>query len=97
MTIKLQYKNELISIIHKHLPKAAIYLFGSRARGDYTSTSDIDLAVDAGEPINYSLLLKILMEIDETAIPMKIDLVDFCSASNILKENIIKEGVKWTN
>lgn len=96
MTVKLEYKEQLILIIHKYLPMATIYLFGSRARGDHSSTSDIDLAVDAGAPIAFSLLLKILSEIDGSTIPMKVDVVDMNSASEAIKESIKREGIIWT-
>lgn len=95
MAIKEKYKDKLMCIIKKHLPEAIIYLFGSRARGDFTNTSDIDLAIDAGKVIPYSTLMKILMEFDETTIPLKIDLVDLYAASVSLKKRILKEGIKW--
>jgi len=97
MAIKEKYKHELIRIILQHIPGATIYLFGSRARGDFTSTSDIDLAVDRGEAIPYSVLMKILMKFDETTIPFKIDLVDLSTASAALKEKVLKEGIKWND
>lgn len=36
---------EIARIIKKHYPDAMVLLFGSRARGDYLVTSDIDLIV----------------------------------------------------
>lgn len=32
-----------------------VILFGSRARGDYSQTSDIDLAVSGGDVVRFSL------------------------------------------
>ena len=32
-----------------------VLLFGSRARGDYRKTSDIDLAVSGGDAVRFSL------------------------------------------
>lgn len=92
-----RYKNELTAIIKKHVPNAAIYLFGSRARGDELPASDIDLAVDAGAPLDYAVFLKILIEFDETTIPQKIDLVDLQTASAALREQVLKEGIQWTS
>lgn len=97
MGVSEKYQKELILIISKYLPGASIYLFGSRAREDHSPTSDIDLAVDAGLVIDYSVLMKILMDIDDTTIPMGVDLVDMQLAPKALKANILKEGVKWTN
>lgn len=48
-----------------------IYLFGSRARGDYHRTSDIDLAVSGGDFDRFAL------DIDEdTSTLLKFDIVD---------------------
>lgn len=67
-------------------------LFGSRARGDYKSSSDIDIAIfrDVTEEDEY----KIKNQFDLLDIPYTIDLV-FIN-DNIKKElldSIIKEGV----
>lgn len=91
-----RYKNELLSIIHKKLPLCTVYLFGSRARKTNAEGADIDLALDAKHPIDLTLLLKLYGEIEETTIPLTVDLVDLHSASDTLKKVIQKEGILWT-
>lgn len=82
--------NEVI----KKFPKYKIKLFGSRARGDYKKTSDIDLAVygDVTEQDEY----KIRNEFDLLCIPYTIDIV---FVSKITKEGFInsikEEGVDF--
>ena len=45
---------EILELAHKyHIQR--IILFGSRARGDYKKTSDIDLAVEGGEFTRFAL------------------------------------------
>ncbi len=98
MILKQEYKDQLISIIHKHLPECKIYLFGSRATQKHQQGSDIDLAIDAKKAIPYETIIKILIDIDETTIPMKIDLVDLNSKLNeSLRNDINREGILWTN
>ena len=97
MAIKKKYQDELVAIIHKHIQPCVIYLFGSRAINREYIGSDIDLALDAGVPIAPRILLAIEMEIDETTIPMKVDLVDLQVAPDELKKDIMREGVLWTN
>ncbi|MBD3231470.1 nucleotidyltransferase domain-containing protein [Candidatus Dependentiae bacterium] len=97
MPLKKKYQDQLITIIHKHLPKCTIYLFGSQATGKNIHGSDIDIAVDMGKPIPYNIILKILVDIDDTTIPMKVDVVDLQTAPDNLKQDIIHEGIKWTN
>ena len=97
MSVESKYKNELISIIHRHLPSCTIYLFGSRATGKESPGSDVDLAVDTGKQVPYNIILKILIDIEETTIPVNVDLVDLQMAQKQLKLDIMREGIKWTN
>lgn len=97
MALNEKYKKELISIIHKHVPKCTVYLFGSRAIDQEYSGSDIDIALDAGKIIDHAKLVAIQLDFDETAIPMEMDLVDLHAASQELKNDILREGIQWTN
>lgn len=74
-----------------------MYLFGSRARGNYTEVSDIDVAIDAGRKLSLTEKGQILSMIDALNIPQKTDLVDFNRAPQTLKDNILKEGILWKN
>ena len=42
---KNTYKKIITEIIKKELPEASIFLFGSRARGDNSPGSDVDIAI----------------------------------------------------
>jgi len=69
-----------------------IYLFGSRARGDNSPFSDIDIGFLTDEEITEKLVL--LREILENSnFPYKVDLVDLSSSE--LKEVVLKEGERW--
>lgn len=46
---------EEISFLAKKYNLSKVILFGSRARGDYKSRSDIDLAVSGGDCVRFSL------------------------------------------
>lgn len=96
MALKQKYKDQLLSIILKHVPESQIYLFGSRATNKESPGSDIDLAINAPQPIPHKTIIKILLEIDETTIPLKVDLVDLNIAQEPLKQNILQEGILWT-
>ncbi len=50
-----------------------VYLYGSRAKGNYQPGSDIDLAIQ-GEAVTPSQLYKIESELDDLLLPYKIDL-----------------------
>ncbi|QQR48933.1 nucleotidyltransferase domain-containing protein [bacterium] len=89
------YKKLLLEIIQKHIPGCSIYLFGSRARKTNRSGADIDLAFDCGRIVDFDILLKLRSEIDDTNIPLTVDLVDLHNASDTLKNVIKQEGIIW--
>ena len=93
----LKYKKKLIEIINKNLPGCKIYLFGSRARGDYSLGADIDLALDVGNPIDINIISELKDEISETNIPLFVDLVDLWSASEKFKKEVESQGILWEN
>ncbi len=70
-----------------------IYFFGSRARGDSSRFSDIDIGFLSDRDISKDLtILRELVE--ESNIPYKIDIVDL-STNKELKEVVMKEGRRW--
>lgn len=91
------YKKELLSIIHKYLPNCKVYLFGSRARKTHREGSDIDLAIDTGKKVSLDIILDIKAEIEETTIPLFVDIVDMYSISDDFKEEIMKDKVVWAD
>jgi predicted nucleotidyltransferase len=95
--LKPEYKETIIKIIKKHLPKCRIYLFGSRARGTGSPGSDIDLAIDALKKIDRHLICKIKEEIEETNIPFFIDIIDMHQADEKIKSQINKDRLLWSN
>ncbi|WP_150299113.1 nucleotidyltransferase domain-containing protein [Pseudomonas profundi] len=60
--------------VFRRWPKIdAVLLYGSRAKGNYRSGSDIDLAIK-GEGLTFSDLLAIENEIDDLLLPWSVDL-----------------------
>ena len=76
---------------HAEVEKALLY--GSRAKGNYKTGSDIDLTM-CGVDLNHSILLKILDELDDLLLPWMIDLSIFRQIDNVsLREHIERVGV----
>jgi len=84
---------ELREYLIKSFPNESIYLFGSRARGDNSAFSDIDIAIDAKENISQKVA-KVRFEIEESLIPYKVDIVDLSKAP-YLNSIIEIEGIRW--
>lgn len=65
-----------------------VLLFGSRARGDFLETSDIDLAVEGGDFTRFALDVD-----DTTSTLLKFDIVNLDGpVQRELRENIEREG-----
>ena len=79
---------EIRSLAREHHVKRVI-LFGSRARGDFHRTSDIDLAVSGGDIVSFALDVE-----DRTWTLLKYDVVNMDQpVQEELKKSIEKEGV----
>lgn len=81
----------------RRYPIAAIYLFGSQARGDVGPLSDYDFAVlfdgHAAESRFFDLKLKIMGELSSCFKTDRVDLVVLNQAPSNLAMKVIAEGV----
>lgn len=80
---------DIINVFKKYKDINKVYLFGSRARGDYKKTSDIDLAIDSKEDIT----LKVLRDLEDLRCILTFDVVNINFIGKELKNNIIKDKV----
>lgn len=86
--IREQVIREIIDFAKKYDVKKVI-LFGSRARGDFKRTSDIDLAVSGGNFDRFALDVD-----EETSTLLMFDIVDLDREMQVeLRESIEREGV----
>ncbi len=76
--------------------KVEIYLFGSYARGDATRLSDVDVAIDAADPLPTGCLTRLRERLEESTIPLTVELVDLGEADVEFRARVRREGVKWS-
>ena len=89
--LKEDIKEMIITILVKHGIKR-ILVFGSYARNEATTKSDLDLIVDF--PEGTSLLDHIGIEIElSEALNMKIDLLSRNGISPYIKDHVLKEAI----
>ena len=82
-------------VLASHPEAERAVLYGSRAKGNYKTGSDIDLTM-YGDDLNHTVLLKILDELDELLLPWMIDLSIFSQIDNVsLREHIERVGVAF--
>jgi len=92
------YENslELLKAIVKDVFKGedvTVILFGSRGRGDYLETSDVDVGILAREEVSKSKITLFREKIENSNIPYKVDVVDLSQASKEFANKALKEGL----
>lgn len=95
--INPRYKELILRAMEYHFPGAAVYLFGSRARGTNKEGADIDIAVDGGTELDLHEISRARVTLNNLPFALKVDLVDMNYIPQELKELILKEGIKWKN
>ncbi len=83
----------ILSALSKYTEVEEVIIFGSRAKGNYKTASDIDLAIK-GKDCNELLAMKINAYLnEELPVPYHIDVVNYNGLSNKnLKEHIDRVG-----
>jgi predicted nucleotidyltransferase len=74
---------------------AAVWLFGSCARGEPQQHGDIDIAVQPRAELPLGFFGELQADIEESTIPYEVDLVDLLHADPALIDEIRREGVPW--
>lgn len=71
-----------IKVVFAKFPEIErVVIYGSRAKGNYKASSDIDLTL-VGEKLNLTLLQTLENEIDDLLLPYKFDISIFHQISN---------------
>ncbi|WP_410508319.1 nucleotidyltransferase domain-containing protein [Methanosarcina hadiensis] len=74
-----------------------VILFGSRARGDYSRVSDIDIGILPENDLDKKKIVLLKEKIDELNIPYTVDIVDLSRVSKTFRERALRDGVVWKN
>src|ERR1700747_3436141 len=74
---------------------AAVWLFGSCARGEARQHSDIHTAVRPRCDLPSGFFAELAADFEESPIPYDVDLVDLRWADAALIDEVRREGVKW--
>jgi predicted nucleotidyltransferase len=70
----------------------AVFIFGSRARGDYKKFSDLDILVEGNA--KSSLLSSISEQLEESNLPFRVDLVIASDLADAYKPSVERDKVK---
>ncbi len=95
MNLNAEIKEKIIRVVHALVPKATIYLFGSRALGQHHKRSDIDLALDTGAKLDRLVVGEVRDILNASNMPYQFDVVDVHNVNKDLKQHILDEGIIW--
>ena len=84
-----EIKEKITPILQRYgVTKAAI--FGSLAKGEATTSSDVDILVEIKNDMSLLDFIGVKIELEE-ALKMKVDLVEYDTIKPIIKERILAE------
>lgn len=84
---------KLNSVFAQHIAIKTVVIYGSRAKGNYRTGSDIDLCIKGGE-ISFAEFMQIESQIDDLMLPYTVDLFKYNQIYNKeLIEHIDRIGV----
>lgn len=73
-----------------------VWLFGSRARGDYKEFSDIDLLYSSpARGLEKNKIYQIKDDLEKSYLPYKVDLVDENELASSYRKQVLKERVEF--
>lgn len=77
---------------------ATVWIFGSRARGDYNRYSDIDILFrcDDQKALPPGFLYDVKTNIEEARIPFKVDLVNERDLAETYRQSVEKEKIVFS-
>lgn len=93
------YVDIVRQIVLKKVPldKYLVFLFGSRVAGNAHAMSDIDVGFWGESNLPLMLKAEIEMEIEESIVPFRVDLIDFNQADSAFKQEALKKIIIWNS
>jgi predicted nucleotidyltransferase len=74
---------------------AAVWLFGSCARGEVRHPDDIDVAIFPRGDFPSGFFAKFAADFEESTIPYDLDLIDLREADDALRDEVLWTGILW--
>lgn len=77
-------------LVTNHLPECEIRVFGSRVNATAKPYSDLDIALKCASPIDRRTMNRLKEALQESSLPIRIDVLDWNALSEEFKEVIEK-------
>jgi len=82
---------ELQHILKRFVPEYKVWAFGSRVTGTHKPYSDLDIALVGDESISIETRAALVEALSESALPYKVDIVDWAATSETFQHIIDKQ------
>jgi type I restriction enzyme S subunit len=83
-------------ILRKYLVKdCKAYIFGSRATTSSLHGSDLDIALECKEKINFKILSKIKIDLENSRLPYMVDIIDLKAVKGYFRKMIENEMIEF--
>lgn len=93
LEISPQHWAIVAEILQRHLPHTTVWAFGSRARFSAKPYSDLDIAIIGETPLPLSTLAALEHDFTESALPFKVDVVDWATTGESFRDIIRQSHV----
>lgn len=94
--LSLQTIEKITAVFAQYPQVDSAVLYGSRAKGNYKTGSDIDLTLHGGSDLTLSIVYRILDDLDDLLLPYTIDLSIFRDiADPNVTEHIARVGAPF--
>lgn len=91
--LKSDFLKITMNILKEYIPGKEVWAFGSRVNGKAKKFSDLDLVIVSDIPLNRKVLINLEEAFQESDLPIRVDILEFCKASaefqEIIKANYI--------
>ncbi len=85
----------LFTILNKYPAIEQVHMFGSRAKGNFKSGSDIDIAL-MNTGITDEMIRLLKADFEESSLPYMVDIINYPLLKNqLLKEHVDRVGVPF--
>ncbi len=92
---QLELIKSLLSALLKNKSQYKVFVFGSRAKGLERKYSDIDLWIETVPELGDSEIADFIEAVEESDLPIKVDLVTPRTCLDEYRPRILKEMVEW--
>jgi predicted nucleotidyltransferase len=89
-----EHYQHIHDILNRHLPNSCtIWAFGSRANHTAQPYSDLDIALDAGDKLDFTIITQLKGAFEESRLPYTVDVIDMHRVEPYFREIVDNQKV----